>query len=427
MPSAKLTDAAVARLKAVPGKRTEHFDIAEPGFALRVSGTLEKPIKTWTFLYRVKGEMSSAGKRLPLHRLTIGPYPAYSLAEAREKAREARKLADRGIDPAKERLAEAAAAQRRAREVRTVASAVDEFMRRYMKEGKRPHAPRYIAETARNFRNHVLDRWGERDIKSITRRDVIELLDAIADAGKPVAANRVRAALSKLFNWSIQRSLLEANPVLLTERPGQEMACDRILADDEINPIWAAGEELGYPFGRFFQMDLATGQRRNEIANMRWQDIDEDARLWTLPAAVTKAKRAPGQVVPLSPIAMDILGQCPRIGMYVFTTRRDQPISGFSKAKREVDELVVKLRGERLKPWTIHDIRRTVGTGLGKLKVPRFIIGRVLNHADRTVTGIYDRYEYVQEKRDALERWGRHLAGIINPPPLNMVQLAIAG
>ena len=163
MSKLKLTDAAVARIKAVPGRRMEYFDTAEPGFGLRVSGTPEKAIKTWIFLSRVKGELPSpGGKRPPLRRLTIGPYPAYGLAEARDKAREARKLADRGIDPATQRKAEAEAAQHRAREVRTIASVVDEFMRRYMEHGKRPHSRRYIAETRRNFDNHVLAPWGER-------------------------------------------------------------------------------------------------------------------------------------------------------------------------------------------------------------------------------------------------------------------------
>jgi integrase len=417
MPKLKLTDAAVARIKAIPGRRMEYFDTAEPGFGLRVSGTPEKAIKTWIFLSRVKGELPSpGGKRPPLRRLTIGPYPAYGLAEARDKAREARKLADRGIDPATQRKAEAEAAQHRAREVRTIALAVDEFMRRYMEHGKRRHSPRYIEETRRNFDNHVLAPWGERDIKSITRRDVIALLDAIADGGKPVAANRVRAALSKLFNWCIQRSLVEANPVSLTERPGQETRRERALAADEIRAVWAAGDELDYPFGRFFQMALATGQRRQEVAGMRWPDIDEGERIWTLPSEMTKAGRA--HVVPLSPIAMGILAGCPRIGTYVFTTRGDRPISGYSKAKNAID----KMAGE-MPAWTIHDLRRTVGTGLGRLGVSRFVIARVLNHADSSVTGIYDLHEYLAEKRHALEAWGQHLGNLIAPPEEKVVRL----
>jgi integrase len=425
MPNLRLTDAAVSRIKAVPGKRTEHFDAAEPGFALRVSGTPEKPVKSWIFLYRVKGELPlKPGGRPPLHRFTIGPYPAYGLAEAREKAREARKLADRGIDPATERQAEAVAAQRRVREVCTLAAVVDEFMRRYMEHGKRPHSPRYIAETRRNFDNHVLGPCGDRDVKSINRRDVIELLDGIADSAGPVAANRVRAALSKLFNWSIQRSIVEANPVSLTERPGQETRRERALAGDEIKAVWSAAEKLGYPFGIFFSMALVTGQRRQEVAGMRWQDIDEAEGTWTLPGELTKAGRA--HVVPLSPIAMEILTNCPKIGSYVFTTRGDRPISGYSKAKQDIDELIAQ-SGGLLPAWTIHDLRRTAGTGLGRLGISRFVISRVLNHADASVTGIYDRYEYITEKRNALELWGQHLASLINLPPSNVIPLAAAG
>jgi integrase len=420
----RLTDAAVSQIKAIAGKRQEYFDAAEPGFALRVSGTPERPIKTWVWLYRIKGEQPSEGqKRPPVHRLTIGPYPTYSLSEARNKAREARKLADRGIDPAKDRAAEAAAAQRRAREACTVSAAVDEFMLRYMERGKRKHSPRYIAETRRNFKNHILEPWGGRDIESITRLDVIRLLDSIADSGKPIAANRVRAALSKLFNWCITRALIESNPVLVTERPGQEVRRDRALADSEIKTVWEAAEELGYPFGSFFQMALATGQRREEIARMRWQDIDEAERVWILPT--TKSGRP--HAVPLSPIAIEILGNCPKIGVHVFTTRGDRPISGYSKAKQDIDTRIAATAGELLKPWTIHDLRRTVGTNLGKLGTSRFIIERVLNHTDRSVTGIYDRHEYIVEKRQALEQWGKRLSNLINPPPSNVVEFAAAG
>jgi integrase len=153
---------------------------------------------------------------------------------------------------------------------------------------------------------------------------------------------------------------------------------------------------------------------------MRWPDIDEGERIWTLQSEMTKAGRA--HVVPLSPIAMEILAGCPRIGTYVFTTRGDRPISGYSKAKRELDELIAKA-GE-LPAWTIHDLRRTVGTGLGRLGISRFVITRMLNHADSSVTGIYDRHEYLAEKRHALEAWGKCLESLIAPPADNVVRIA---
>jgi integrase len=426
MPTCKLTDAAVQRLKGLPNKRVEYFDVAEPGFGLRLSGTAEKPIKTWILLYRVKNGGAFVDKRLPVKRLTIGRYPTYTLQEAREKAREAKKLAERGIDPATARKDAAAAAQRAAREMRTLASVADEFMVRFMEKGgrkQRPHSPRYIAETRRNFANHVLPVLGARDIKSIARRDVIKLMDDIADDTGPIAANRTRAALSTMFNWALRRDLVEANPVAQTEPPGQEKARDRVLSDDEIIAVWKAAGELGYPFGGFVQMLLATGQRRSEVAAMCRQDVDGD--IWIIPAGMTKARRE--HVVPISAIAMQILEKCEWISdTYVFTTRRDRPIQAFSKAKAELDAALEQIGGS-LPQWTLHDLRRSCATGLGKLGVSRFIIERVLNHADRGVTGIYDRYEYLDEKRAALEAWGGYLISLTSPgTPSNVIKLAAA-
>jgi hypothetical protein len=250
MPKMRLTDAAVQRLKAPPGERIDYFDtLLGHGFALRVSGpTPRSPQgrKSWVMFYRFGGQ---------LKRLTIEPdYPAQGLAEAREKAREAlRALKDRGEDPGaakaqvKAAIREPAPGPVKPRGPDTIENVVDEFMRRYMQARKR--APRYIDETRRNFDKHVLPRWRGRLLGSITRRDVIALLDAIADEGKPVAANRVRAALSKLFNWSIQRGVIEASPVGMVERPGAETERERALTDAEIRTVWQAAEKLAYPFG----------------------------------------------------------------------------------------------------------------------------------------------------------------------------------
>jgi integrase len=294
-------------------------------------------------------------------------------------------------------------------------------MRRYMEARKR--APRYIEETRRNFDKHVLRRWRGRLIGNIARRDVIELLDTIADEGEPIAANRVRAALSKLFDRAIQPGIIESSPVAMVERPGGETERERALTDAEIRTIWLAAGSLAYPFRAFFKMVLTTAQRRSEVAAMRWADVDMDEATWTLPAAVTKAGRA--YVVPLSPLAMKILTECPRSGAHVFTTRRrrgagagvgDAPIGGFSKAKVLLDakaaEITAAEEAEPVAPWRLHDLRRTAATVMGRLRVSRFVLGRVLNHADQSVTGIYDRHEYLDEKRQALDAWGRFLENL---------------
>jgi integrase len=323
-----------------------------------------------------------------------------------------------------------------------VANVAEEFIRRSL-EG-RDRAASYVSATRRMFDEHMLPRWRTRDIRSITRRDVVALLDGIVDDGKPVLANRVLAAVRAMFNWAIRRGILDASPATLVERPAGEKPRERTLSADEITALWPHFTALGYPFGPFFQLALATGQRRDEVARMRWADIDTGERTWTLSREQTKGRRA--HVVPLSPIAWGILMEAKqaarmwpadaapasgteamRDSPYVFTTTGARPISGFGKAKARVDSAVAKMRAkaglEALAPWTIHDLRRTAASGLGKLGASRFIISRVLNHADSSVTGIYDRHAYMAEKRHALETWGTYLGNLVRPRGANVVEL----
>jgi integrase len=429
MPTIKLTDAAAKRLKAPAGSRVDYFDATLPGFALRVSGATDRAPegrRTWTLFYRYGGVQ---------RRLTLEPpYPALGLAEARRKAGDALATLAEGKDPGAAKADVKAAA---ARAPDTITRVVDLFIKRHLEGRKR--APRYVEETRRNFSNHVLPRWGERDIRTITRRDVIELLDAVMDDGStvrdgtgkrrkvpggPIAANRVLAATRALFNFALKRAIIESTPAALVDRPGAEITRDRTLTADEIRPIWEAASALGYPFGQFFRLVLITGQRRNEVARMRWCDLNFDEALWTLPAVATKAGRA--HVVPLAPLAIEILTTLPRHAdtPFVFTTRGRASISGYSKAKYRIDRAVTEARGgEPLSPWTIHDLRRTAATEMARLGVSRFVVGRVLNHADRGVTSIYDRHAYLAEKRHALQVWAASLGNLTRPPSANVVAM----
>jgi integrase len=418
MPTVKLTDAAVQRLKAPPGGRVDYFDAAYPGLALRVTGAVDQrpERRTWTLFYRFGGKQ---------RRLTFEPgYPALGLAEARDTANKAKLAIQAGVDPG---AAKAEAKAEAARTPDTIANVVEVFIRRDL-EGKK-RAPRYIAETRRIFDNHVLPRWADRAIATITRRDVIELLDAVMDSGSvrkgddgkrklpggPIIANRVLAAVRAMFNWALRRGIIEATPAALVERPGEETRRDRTLKAEEIRVLWPGFGALGYPFGPFFQMALVTGQRRDEVARMRWADIDIGEQLWVLPAEATKASRV--HAVPLSPLSIALLEGLPNLGTYVFTTTRDRPISGFSKAKARLDAMGTSdgANAVAVAPWTIHDLRRTAATEMGRLGVSRFIIGKVLNHADRSVTGIYDRHQYLREKREALETWAGYLTQLVSP------------
>jgi integrase len=421
----KLTEVRLKTLKPLANKRLVEVDSEVPGLCFRVTAS---GARSWLIRYRVKGQ--------PGQRYSVpGPYPTVSLAAARQRAREIIAAAKRGEDLAEDERKRAAAAA--ATKPDTVANVAEEFIRRSL-EG-RDRAASYVSATRRMFDEHMLPRWRARDIRSITRRDVVALLDSIVDDGKPVLANRVLAAARAMFNWAIRRGIVDASPAALVERPAEEKARERALSAEEIAVLWPVFAGLGYPFGPFFQMALATGQRRDEVARMRWADIDVSERTWTLSGTQTKARRA--HAVPLSPIAWEILikakdaarslgeGSVTKAGQsaYVFTTTGTTPISGYGKAKARVDSMVAKARTEArldpLAPWTIHDLRRTTASGLGKLGASRFIISRVLNHADSSVTGIYDRHAYLAEKRHALESWGTYLSNLVRPLGANVVEL----
>ena len=257
----------------------------------------------------------------------------------------------------------------------------EEFIRGHLKAKCR--APRYIEETRRNFDLHVLTKWRGHTVKSVTRRDVATLLNGIADEGKPIAANRVLSAVRAIFNWALRQGLVDANPAALVERPGTETRRERVLTADEIKALWAEFDKLGHPFGSFFAMALVIGQRRDEVAAMKWAEIKPrplpltDVNVtpveWVLEGGRTKSGRA--HVVPLSSLAMTALAELPRIGAYVFTSGGHKPIRGYSKAKADRDKAVAatrkKAKAKDLPGWTIHDLRRTAATTMAQLGVAR--------------------------------------------------------
>jgi integrase len=402
----KMTQSGLDRLKPPASGRVEYWDTQLPGFGLRVSHTGRK---TWVAMYRVHGRLV----RETIATMALIP----NVADARERARISMRKAQAGSNPVEERRRtkaeidlrfEQAAAAEVASQRDAMENVITDFMQRFMLRGRRSHSQRYIAEVQRNFDNHVLPRWRGRNIKSIVRREVNDLLDSIVDEGKPIAANRTLAAIRKLFNWAITRGILDTSPVAMIEPPSAEELRERALKPDEIRALWKATDALGYPFGSYFRLLLATGQRRTEVATMRWGDIDDG--LWTIPAGMTKSKRA--HAVPLSPLALEIITGCPRTASpYVFSTRAKRPISGYSKAKRELDTKLAD-HGD-MQPWRIHDLRRTAATRMAeKAKVSRFVIARVLNHADSGVTAGYDQHDYLPEKRDALVKWGDYISDL---------------
>lgn len=379
MPTTTITDKFCERVRPPESGRIEFFDVRLAGFSLRLT---DKGGKTFSVLYRVNNI-----KR----RLTLGPYNGPgSLKAARDRARLALAAAGEGRDPAAEKA-------QGLRSDDTVGHVVESYWTRHLSKLKDGQKAKRILD------QEVISRWRYRRIGHITRRDIIELVDEVADRGTPGHADKVRAWIHAFLNWCLSRDLLEYNPATALRRPHTPQIRSRVLGDDEIRAIWIAAEALSFPFGPLIQLLLLTGQRRGEVRTMRWEDLDLGERVWTLPD--TKGGRP--HVVPLPERACAILHGLPHLGRYLFTTRRDRPVSGFSRAKTRID------KRSGVSNWILHDARRTVRTALSRLGFEKHICDRVLGHATPDVSRHYDHWTYMPQKRAALEAWERDLTRII--------------
>lgn len=397
-----LTAKSVEQAQPGPARR-EIPDAALPAFYLVVQPS---GMKSWAVRYRARGKP---------RKHTLGSYPALDLGTAREAARAALRAVAEGRDPAAEKASQNSDT---ARERDLFKNVVDEFLARHMK-GKRS-----AAEVERMLRVDVLPRWGERRIQEITKRDVLELLDGLTDRGVGPMTNRVFAAVRKLFNFCLARDMIASSPCAGIRPPVPEVSRDRVLTDDEIRAFWGATGRMGYPFGPLFRLLLLTGQRLSEVGEMTWAELDLSDRLWTIPRQRAKNDVAHG--VPLSEVAMGIIGNLPRVAGpvgYVFTTNGRSPVSGWSRAKRNLDREMGATT-----PWRLHDLRRTCASGMARLGINLPVIEKVLNHTSGSfagIVGVYQRHSFADEKRRALEAWGSFVVGLSSEQPaVNIVRLA---
>ena len=404
-----MTEPGIAKMaKAPKGKRIERFDSGADGLALRIT---DRGAKTWCISYHFPDDQG----QLKHHRYTIGPWPAIGLAQAREEARKVKAQAKAGFDPKVARAGDQTTARTKAQaEARSTFRVIAEnYINRECSRLKRGR------EYEAAIRRELLPTWGARPIADLRRLHLIELTDALLDAGKPMAAYRVYEIAKRILNWAMERGEIEASPFAMMKPPAPKVMRDRVLKPDEIKPVWEAWGAMDYPYGPLSKLLLMTAQRLNEVAQMQWCEIDRDNALWAIAADRTKSGRE--TEVPLSSLALEILDDLPRFtdGDYVFTTTGGrQPVSGFNRMKTRSD----KLSG--VSGWRLHDLRRSARTGLAELGVPEIIAEMVLNHAPRgTLTKIYNRHEYSAEKRNALERWALRLREITEPAPENVVKL----
>lgn len=404
MTAIRFTAAAVEKIKPPALGQQFYWDTDRRRFGLKVSHTGSKT-------YVVTCRVFAQGKWQSARRYTVGRHPEMKLAEARDRARDILALAKARKSPASLAANELAAATTDS--ANTFEAIVKRFTAEYLvAKGRRPKT---ILQYRVLFDGKVLAAWRNRPIAEITFEDVKAVLAGIMARGKRIAANRTLAYLRKFFTWAMRERIIPSSPAMGIDLPSGETPRDRVLTDIELADVWKAlGAEPGLigPVGKLL---ILTGQRRNEVTGMLWSEIrglrrNEQGELeaipgnrpaWELPARRTKNHR--DHTVPLTAQAIRALQSVEQSG--------DMAFSNYGKVPMLVN---VKLRDRIAKAsgvtgWSWHDLRRTLATGLGRLKTPRFVADRVLNHVDPSVGAIYDRYEYFEEKLEALAKWADHV------------------
>ena len=389
----KLTDRFLTSRKAPLKGRAIYTDSIVPGLTFRVSAaTASNPSgrRDWLLRYRPRRQAQKA--------VALGTYPAVSLAKARERAAEIVAGAKRGIDliAAEERDVETRRTmEAKARPFCEIASA-------YLNGVKRLRSwPSIESRT----RCHIIPKFGNKPVGEITRADVVEFLDNLErKQGLRHQVNRCRETLRAIFAFAIEREQMTVNPMLGISKRKVETPRDRTLNDDELTAIWHAIEKLPDLQRAYFRTVLLTGARRNEVRKMAWSELDLDRGLWRLSAERNKSAR-PFEV-PLSAPVVETLRSLPRVGPLVFALDGKRPITlhrWIERVRRNAGLVDVRL----------HDLRRTVRTGLAALGIPFEIAERVLNHAMSGLEAVYNRHGYTVEKRNALALWADHVHALV--------------
>jgi len=386
----RLTKVSVSRLQIPDGKsELLVFDDELPSFGLRLRSGGSR---TWFVQYR-------QGKRQ--RRMVVGKYPALPPEQARNMAGELLARVRLGEDPQ-------AIRQESRLAVPEKKLTVGDIVAQYLDTASKRQKPSTYKETHR----HLSRDWTElhvMPVADIEREHVAIEIRRLAKQTGPVSANRARANLSACFSWAMGEGLAPKNPVIGTNKAVDETPRDRVLTHAEIRTVWQ-GTAAPHDFDAVVRLLLLTGQRREEVASMAWSELDLDDSLWHLPKERTKNGRP--HIVPLSDTAMSILAARPRRSErdLVFGHGRGG-FSGWSQSKKRLDSRI------NLPPWRIHDLRRTFVTGLYEIGVQPHVVEAAVNHISghrAGVVGVYNRAEYLPEKRRALADWADHLMALFN-------------
>ncbi len=404
-----LTDRALRTAKP----RLKTYEIGDRnGLSARIS---PQGLITFQYRYRLSGRPE---------RLKLGTYPELSLAEARERLMDARKLVAAGESPARKRKEDLRANA----EAETVRQLGDEFFERFVKvERRRPEHVRQMLDA------DILPKLGSLKVREVTRRDVIRMLDAIVDRGARVQANRTAAVMKQMFRYAVDRGMIELNPCADLRRRsigGTETPRERVLSADEIKAFWQrlplattlpTDRDKGiYPVTKALvaalRLLLVTAQRRGELVKARWPEVDLEQGVWTVPAENSKNGRA--HRVPLSPLAIQLFKELKEEAgesSFVLPTPHSKKKGDAPMQERSLTKAAARAQGVvGIPKWVPHDLRRTAATQLAELGTTPQVIEKVLNHTMQGVLAIYNRHDYYAECTEALNKWAMQVRRLIS-------------
>lgn len=418
-----ITKRAIEAL-AVTGKQHFLWDAGLSGFGVRVT---PKGVKSYVFQFRLATSAANA------RRMTIGKCSEMAPNQARGLAMERALLVRQSIDPldAKAEKAKAVVLKRQSDK----SLAFDSYCDRYLELRVKPEGLASAHNIEAVFRLHSIPHLKQKPLLEIKRQDVVGLLDRIPN--ESIALKRsTYAILNKMFNWAKSRDDIAENPMEGMRPPPPPASRDRVLSDNELALALKAAMKMDAPFGPLIRLLFATGQRRDECAALNWSELNKSEALWTLPAA--RSKNGKANIIPLNHQALAVLDQMASIQAedgqdwpscgFVFTTTGTTPVSGYSRAKKRLDGMMQQIELQKadcgvqhtselsLKPWRLHDARRTLATGLQRLGVRFEVTEAILNHTGQAKSGVaavYQRYGWAAEKRAALDAWADHCGRIL--------------
>jgi integrase len=433
---------AIAVKSFMPGKvRREMPDGGCPGLYLIVQPSGQK---AWALRFRrpngkpaklTLGPLDLSGKEAPAqptigHPLTLASARALAAEVGRQRVRGRDVVADHEAARSRQKFEQETRAQN------TFAGAARDFIEQYARKKTRRWEQqarllglRPDSNTLEIIPSGIAHRWREKPTVDIDGHDIHCLIDETRRHGVPGLEQRTNgpseararvmlACLSKMFSWLLQHRKVEKNPCNTVHRPDPSRARDRVLSDAEIVKFWAASDTIGGSFTPLLKLLLLTGSRLNEVAGMRREELSDDGLTWNIPGSRTKNHRP--HVVPLAPLARNILKSVTANTGLLFTTTGRSPVSGFSKIKGRLDKSML------IPAWRLHDLRRTCATGMAGISVSPHIVEACLNHVSGSragVAGVYNRAAYEPEKRAALELWANHVASIVSGGTAKVVPL----